>query len=160
MQNVEIVTTTGIARSLSRDAGELKFEYRTSPFQKMSDSAVIVAATFELRPNSDAKQRQRMYLERRFRTQPVSERSAGCVFRNPGAGCESAGALIEQAGLKGVAIGGARISEKHANFLINGGGSKSHDMLALIALVKEQVHEKFGLWLHDEVLYVPYNHES
>lgn len=90
----------------------------------------------------------------------MSEKSAGCVFRNPGAGCESAGALIEQAGLKGVAIGGARISEKHANFLINAGGSKSHEMQALITLVKEQVHKKFGLWLHDEVLYVPYNHES
>lgn len=90
----------------------------------------------------------------------MSERSAGCVFRNPGVGYESAGALIEKAGLKGVAIGGARISEKHANFLINGGGSNSHDMQALIALVKEQVHRKFGLWLHDEVLYVPYSQES
>lgn len=64
MQNVEIVTTSGVSRSLSRDAGELKFEYRTSPFQKMRDSAVIVAATFELQPNPDSKQRQRMYLER------------------------------------------------------------------------------------------------
>lgn len=64
MESVEIVTTSGDLRSLSRDAGELKFEYRTSPFQKMTDSAVIVAATFELQPCSDAKQRQRMYLER------------------------------------------------------------------------------------------------
>ncbi|KAG0603838.1 hypothetical protein M758_10G124300 [Ceratodon purpureus] len=160
VQNVEIVTTSGVSCSLSRDAGELKFEYRTSPFQKMRDSAVIVAATFELQPSPDSRQRQRMYLERRKRTQPVSERSAGCVFRNPGAGCQSAGALIEQAGLKGAAIGGARISEKHANFLINGGGSKSHDMQALIALVKEQVHKKFGLWLEDEVLYIPYSHDN
>jgi UDP-N-acetylmuramate dehydrogenase len=89
----------------------------------------------------------------------VSERRVGCVFRNPGAGCQSAGALIEQAGLKGLAVGGARISEKHANFLINGGGSKSHDMQALIALVKEQVHQKFGVWLQDEVLYVPYSQD-
>lgn len=90
----------------------------------------------------------------------MSERSAGCVFRNPGAGCQSAGALIEQAGLKGVSIRGARVSEKHANFLINGGGSKSHDIQALIALVKEQVHKKFGLWLQDEVLYVPYSQDD
>lgn len=90
----------------------------------------------------------------------MTEKSAGCVFRNPGAGCQSAGALIEQAGLKGVAIGGARVSEKHANFLINGGGSKSQDVQALIALVKEEVHKKFGLWLQDEVLYIPYNQEQ
>ncbi|XP_024383863.1 uncharacterized protein [Physcomitrium patens] len=160
VQNVEILTTSGVSHSLSRDAGELKFDYRFSPFQKMSDFSVIVAATFDLQPNSDAKQRQRIYLERRKRTQPVTEKSAGCVFRNPGAGCQSAGALIEQAGLKGVAIGGARVSEKHANFLINGGGSKSQDVQALIALVKEEVHKKFGLWLQDEVLYIPYNQEQ
>ncbi len=90
----------------------------------------------------------------------MSERSAGCVFRNPGAGCESAGALIERAGLRGLAVGGARVSEKHANFLINGGGSKSRDVQALIALIKEQVHRKFGVWLQDEVLYVPYSEDS
>lgn len=64
MQNVEILTTSGVSHSLSRDAGELKFDYRFSPFQKMSDFSVIVAATFDLQPNSDAKQRQRIYLER------------------------------------------------------------------------------------------------
>ena len=90
----------------------------------------------------------------------MSERSAGCVFRNPGVECPSAGALIEQAGLKGLAMGGARVSEKHANFLINGGGSKSRDVQALISLIKEQVHNKFGVWLQHEVLYVPYSQDS
>lgn len=61
---MEIVTTSGVSCSFSRDAGELKFEYRTSPFQKMTDSSAIVAATFELQLNPDSKQRQRMYLER------------------------------------------------------------------------------------------------
>lgn len=62
VESVELVTTSGDSRSLSR--GEMSFEYRTSPFQQMRDSAVIVAATFALQPNSEAKQRQRMYLER------------------------------------------------------------------------------------------------
>jgi UDP-N-acetylenolpyruvoylglucosamine reductase len=64
LQSVEVVTTSGDSCSLSRDAGELEFEYRTSPFQTRRDSAVIVAATFALQPNPDSKHRQRMYLER------------------------------------------------------------------------------------------------
>lgn len=94
---------------------------------------------------------------RRKRSQPVSEKSAGCVFRNPGLGCQSAGALIEEAGLKGMQVGGARVSERHANFLVNGGDSRSQDMQTLIAMVKEKVHNKFDVELHEEILYIPYS---
>lgn len=64
MQMVEIVTIDGVSHTLSKESGELDFQYRTSPFQKMKHSAVIVGSVFELVPDVDAKQRQRSYLER------------------------------------------------------------------------------------------------
>lgn len=78
------------------------------------------------------------------------------MFRNPlGAGI-SAGELIELAGLKGFAMGGAKVSEVHANFFINFNGSTSGDMLALINFVKERVDQMFGIQLKEEIRYVPY----
>ena len=82
------------------------------------------------------------------------------MFRNPGAGCQSAGSLIEQAGLKGASVGQARVSEKHANFLVNDGGSRSHDMRALIASIKEGVQGKTGVELCEEILFIPYDEQS
>jgi UDP-N-acetylmuramate dehydrogenase len=155
LQSVEIVTSSGDWCTLSKEREELAYSYRTSPFQKMKHVAAIVAATFHLTPCPNARQRQKLFLDRRRRTQPVTERSAGCVFRNPGTGCESAGALIDAAGLKGMSIGAARVSEKHANFLVNDGAARSQDMQALIALVKKQVYEKLGVQLQEEVQYVP-----
>ncbi|CAK9192480.1 unnamed protein product [Sphagnum troendelagicum] len=155
LQSVEIVTSSGDWCTLSKEREELAYSYRTSPFQKMKHVAAIVAATFQLTPCPNARQRQKLFLDRRRRTQPVAERSAGCVFRNPGTGCESAGALIDAAGLKGMSIGAARVSEKHANFLVNDGAARSQDMQALIALVKKQVYEKLGVQLQEEVQYVP-----
>lgn len=86
--------------------------------------------------------------------QPIQERSAGSVFRNPSNSGATAGELIERAGLKGYRVGGAMVSNIHANFLINSGGSTSQDMLELIRVVKEKVHERFGVQLKEEVLYV------
>lgn len=96
-----------------------------------------------------------LFHDRRKKTQPVTERTAGCVFRNPGGG-PSAGALIDQAGLKGLAVGDARVSEVHANFFVNAGNSKSSDMLSLIAQVKERVRDVSGVELKEEIVLVPY----
>lgn len=93
---------------------------------------------------------------RRRRTQPIGERSAGSVFRNPSGAEMSAGRLIELAGLKGFAVGGAKVSNVHANFFVNFNGSTSQDMLALISHVKESVDKKFQIELKEEVKYVPH----
>jgi UDP-N-acetylmuramate dehydrogenase len=79
--------------------------------------------------------------------------NAGSVFKRP----EGAfpGALIEQAGLKGLRIGGAEISEKHANFIVNRGGASSSDILRLIDIAREEVEKKFGITLETEIIYVP-----
>lgn len=93
-------------------------------------------------------------VSRRRLSQPVGEQSAGSVFRNPSNLGVTAGELIERAGLKGYKVGGAMVSNIHANFFINSGQSSSQDMLELIRLVKEKVYQRFGVQLKEEVLYV------
>eukprot|EP00899_Mesostigma_viride_P018860 jgi/Mesvir1/26976/Mv20689-RA.1 len=175
--SVEVVDKDGRLRTLRADRGELPSRYRHSVFQDRPGEDIICAATFKLTRCESSRQRQVEYLAHRYQTQPVSERSVGCVFRNPAtppliAGtsadrdatksvdttkCLSAGALIEQGGLKGAAVGNARVSEKHANFLINVGGCKAAEMRDLIDRVKREVREKFGLELQEEVRFVPYD---
>lgn len=96
-----------------------------------------------------------MHVYRRRCSQPLKERSCGSVFRNPSATEISAGQLIERAGLKGLRVGGAMISEKHANFFVNCGGATSQDVLRLIDLAKEAVLRQFGVELEEEISYVP-----
>ncbi|XP_072985788.1 uncharacterized protein [Typha latifolia] len=151
---VEVVTKEGELRELKRN--DIAFGYRWSSFQEMKDLAAIVAVTFRLMPEEKARERQRALLERRRKTQPIGERSAGSVFRNPPDSGISAGGLIELAGLKGFGIGGAKVSTVHANFFINFNGSTSTDMLALINHVKEEVDELFGIELKEEIRYVPH----
>jgi UDP-N-acetylmuramate dehydrogenase len=127
---------------------DMTFGYRTSPFQQMS--GCITAARFILSENAGARKQQLDLVERRMKTQPLKDKSAGCVFRNPGPGV-SAGALIDQCGLKGFVVGGAKVSEVHANFLVNENGATAHDVLELIARVQETVLQKTGQHLEPEI---------
>ncbi|EHA8590435.1 putative UDP-N-acetylenolpyruvoylglucosamine reductase-like [Cocos nucifera] len=158
IDSVEMVTMDGEIRVLRRS--DMAFGYRWSTFQQMKDLAAIVAVTFRLVPAETTRERQRAFLERRRKTQPIGERSAGSVFRNPLEIGMSAGELIELAGLKGLEIGGAKVSEVHANFFINFNGSTSADMLALINHVKERVDHMFGIELKEEIKYVPYKTQT
>lgn len=132
---------------------KLHFSYRTSSFQ--SRKGAIVAATFQLMPCAEARKKQLTIIDYRTKTQPYGEKSAGCVFRNPMAG--SAGALIEKSGLKGQGIGGAEVSEMHANFIINKEGAKASDVLELARHVQEKVKEHMGIELEMEIRCIPYN---
>ena len=82
-------------------------------------------------------------------TQPLNFANVGCIFKNPKG--NSAGALIEQAGLKGLKIGDASVSTKHANFIINNGHAKSDDVIKLIDRIREAVYKNFGVNLELEV---------
>ncbi len=146
LTEVEYVHADGRAQTFSRQ--ELTFGYRTSPFQKMS--GCITAARFCLRDHAEARKNQLEIVDRRMKTQPLKDKSAGCVFRNPGPGV-SAGALIDQCGLKGSKVGGAKVSEVHANFLVNESGATAHDVLELIARVQETVLQKTGQHLEPEI---------
>ena len=90
-------------------------------------------------------------IQRRKAANPVQP-SAGCIFKNPES--KSAGLLIHQCGLKGRQIGGAQISQKHANFIVNTGQAKARDVKALIALIKRKVKDKFNIELEEEIKYL------
>ena len=98
------------------------------------------------------RERMRDYAERRRAKQPLTYPSAGSTFKRP-AGCY-AGALIEQAGLKGTSIGGAEVSVLHAGFIINKGGVTSDEVKRLIALVQKRVYENSGVTLETEIKFI------
>ncbi len=93
------------------------------------------------------------FLNRRLSKQPLELPSAGSTFKRPEG--HFAGALIEQCGLKGLRVGGAQVSEKHAGFIVNNTGATSGDIVALIELVKKKVFEETGILLEPEVIKIP-----
>jgi UDP-N-acetylmuramate dehydrogenase len=136
---------------------EISFAYRYSSFQKMKGA--IVGATFRLEKNPKAKEQQKKLLEYRLATQPYKDKSVGCVFQNPTQDC-SAGQLIEQCGLKGFQVGGAKVSPVHANFIINDDGAKAEDILKLIAHVKSVIKQQYGVDLSEEFRCIPYQEST
>ncbi|MCO5614444.1 hypothetical protein L7F22_068726 [Adiantum nelumboides] len=154
LTSVEVVSVFGKKYKISRES--LVFGYRSSPFQTAQEFAAISSATFSLKSSTNSREQQRKYLNRRKQTQPLGEQSAGCVFKNPGFGCQSAGSLIDKAGLKGMSIGGAKVSELHANFITNAHNCSAKDMRDLISLVKEQVKAKFEVELEEEIIHIPF----
>lgn len=125
------------------------FQYRNSVF--LEKGYVVIEAEFELRPdmNGEEKQRHEELLASRRKKQPVTMPSAGSVFKRPQG--HYAGALIEQAGLKGVSVGGAQVSELHAGFIVNTGSATAKDVITLIELIQKRVFEQSGVMLCPEV---------
>lgn len=143
---VTYVTEDGAVEVFQKEA--LQFGYRASSFQQMRGA--IAGAKFQLTESSDAKQKVQDLVGHRLLTQPYKARSAGCVFRNPLEG-PSAGALIDQCGLKGVSRGGAEVSTLHANFIINRGEATAEDVLRLIDHIQREVKSKTGIELEREL---------
>src|SRR5574341_450886 len=141
-----LVTREGGELTLAR--GAIPFRYRVSGFP---EGSVIVRATFALVPGDPGAIRQQIsrWLVRRNATQPVEFPSAGSIFKNPPG--DYAGRLVEAAGVKGMRIGGAMISEKHGNFFVNLGDARAADVLALIALAQERVRATTGVELELEI---------
>lgn len=113
--------------------------------------AVVVQATWELVPDDPKAifERFSASLRKRNATQPVSQRSVGCVFRNPAG--DAAGRLIEVAGCKTLRIGGLEVSDLHANYFVNDGSGSAADFKALLDEVRRRVHGRFGVHLEPEV---------
>ena len=141
------VLLEGEIRTLSRD--EMEMGYRTTlPLRR---GGVVLSARFHLAaddPEAIAA-RSRELNARRREKQPLNYPSAGSVFKRPEG--HFAGALIEEAGLKGLTIGGAQVSEKHAGFIVNLGGATAADILALIQRVQDEVERRSGVRLEPEV---------
>lgn len=154
LQWVDFISTNGILQRLKKE--ELQFAYRTSAFHHLEGA--IVSAGFSLTPSNEAREKQIGIITYRKNTQPYGEKSAGCVFQN--APCAAAGALIDKCGLKGLKVGAAKVSEKHANFIVNEANATSKDVLELIKIIKIRVKEETGVELQSEVRYIPYHDES
>lgn len=129
---------------------QMEFSYRTSVLQKKRPG-IVVEATFQLTEGNKEDIVAVMKKNKDYRrdTQPWDLPCAGSIFRNPLP--NYAGQLIEQSGLKGYTIGGAKISEMHGNFIVNAGNAKAEDVLELIKYVKEKIHSLHGVTMHTEV---------
>ena len=129
--------------------GEIEFSYRHSTFPK---NEILLEATFQCKRGKpgDILKERKVASEGRKSNQPLKFRSAGSIFKNP-SDTLAAGYLIDKAGLKGTERGGAAISEKHANFIVNMGGATAADVLYLIKLAKKYVAKKFNINLELEV---------
>ena len=152
IQKVTVLTADGTVQALS--AKEMGFGYRTSRFKgqgaRGKRQEVILSAEFALHPEAPEVLAKQMadYMRRRAESQPT-EPSAGSIFKRTEQ--YPAGFLIEQAGLKGLRIGDAQISPKHANFFVNLGAARAADVQALIDLAREQVWKQFGQQLELEI---------
>ncbi len=151
VKSVTVITEESAEVVLAND--EMKFGYRSSSLSLMKGA--VFSATFMLQQEKDAFARSRKIVEKRKQLQPYGQYSAGSIFRNPSNGI-SAGMLIDRCGLKGKRCGGATVSEKHANFIVNDGTATSHDVLQLIWSIKDEVKNQTGIALQEEILYIPY----
>jgi len=155
LESISILLPTGQVRKIKKE--KLDFAYRKISWNKEQidvhrGQQVILDGCFRLHPSDPEKLKKeaKKILETRWQRQPRGLPSAGCFFKNPVSG-KTAGELIEAAGLKGKSIGGAKISSKHANFIINHHKASAADFLELMELVEETVLKKFNINLEREV---------
>jgi UDP-N-acetylmuramate dehydrogenase len=147
VKEILLLNPEGVFFKKTKD--EMDFGYRSSVLQ--SEHAVVVEAVFSCcrRDSNAIKEEMDVYIKKRSDTQPLHYPSAGSIFRNPPG--ESAGRLIESAGLKGERVGDAQISALHANFIVNLGAATARDVLTLINKARASVLDRFGIDLKPEV---------
>jgi UDP-N-acetylmuramate dehydrogenase len=161
----ELIESVRVARPdgtiLEVSADRLEFAYDSSRLKRTGE--IVLRAAFRVTPGADPaslRATARESLAFRKRTQPLQSPSAGCIFMNPDPARDripdgipaSAGALVDRAGLKGAAQGGARVSPTHANFIVNDGTATAADIRALIERCRATVKERFGVTLRDEIM--------
>lgn len=147
----DVCVVRGDGTTDTMPAEQLKLSYRYSILQECEEPVLVTRARMRLRrepPESIRTRIQAMSRERR-KTQPVNWRSCGCMFRNPPS--DSAGRLIDQAGLKGLCVGGAAVSDVHANFIVTSETATASDVRRLAQMVRQKVQETHGVCLLYEV---------
>jgi len=146
----EVVVFRAAAGKIATLRGsEISFEYRHTSF---APDDIMLTVKLELPSKSflEILQGIRICNEKRRSSQPLNQKSAGCIFKNPPGA--SAGRMIDELGLKGFNVGDARVSDRHANFFVNAGHASAADMLALIAEVRQRVRKAYGVTLENEVI--------
>lgn len=149
LNTVKILTEAGKIETFAKE--ELTFGYREC---SLRGKAWILAAELKFNPGEKEVLKTQMSenMAKRKAAQPLELPNAGSVFRNPPG--DSAGRLIEQAGWKGKGIGGAQVSPKHGNFIVNAGDASAADVLALIQAIQKDIFEKYGVELRTEIHYI------
>src|SRR6185295_9451067 len=145
VQVVQVMDVGGMVFERTKD--DLVFDYRSTNIA----AKFILGATMELEeddPDRIMKRTKEIWFFKR-NTQPLNTKNCGCIFKNPRG--LSAGALIDQAGLKGMRVGGAEVSQKHANFITAHPGCTAADVHKLVKIIREKVYEKNEILLESEV---------
>jgi UDP-N-acetylmuramate dehydrogenase len=160
VESVELITPDGSDSRVA--AADMEFGYDRSRLQRTHE--IVLSVDFRAGRGDPAALRAvaRESLAYRKRTQPLASASAGCIFQNPDPSVDripdgipaSAGALVDRAGLKGTQRGGARVSPAHGNFIVNEGTASAEEIRALIEECRERVRTRFGVALHDEIVYL------
>ena len=150
VHSLSYMSDSGDIFTLKRD--QVEFGYRSCSIK----AGLFLSATFELSEDDPEALRQRILdiFAYKKKTQPLASASAGCAFKNPPTEVsdKGAGQLIDEAGLKGLTVGGARVSPVHANFITLASGGGANDVIRLIRLVKKRVQEHCGVMLAEEVV--------
>ena len=145
ISRANVMDVTGVLFERTKD--DLVFDYRSTNIS----AKFILSATLELEqedPERIMKKTKEIWMYKR-NTQPLNAKNCGCIFKNPRG--LSAGALIDQAGLKGLRVGGAEVSDKHANFIIAHPGCRADDVMKLVKIIREKVFDKNEIHLESEV---------
>jgi UDP-N-acetylmuramate dehydrogenase len=152
VKHVELINDTGEIKILSNK--DMQYVYRHSILHDNLGRGIVTEVVFELAPGDRKEIAAAMasYKDRRLRTQPLQLACAGSVFRNPVN--HFAAKLIEEAGLKGIRVGGAEVSPLHANFIVNVGQSTAEDVLSLMSLVQQKILDQYGVELIPEVMVI------
>ena len=153
IESAECLTATGEIKTLKKE--DMRLGYRSSVFK--NGGLIIISLTLALKKGDKTEIKAEMdeLLNRRKQKQPLEYPSAGSTFKRPEG--YFAGALIEKNGLKGLTVGGAQVSEKHAGFVINRGGATAADVKALIGKIQKKVFENDGVMLEPEVIFTGRN---
>ncbi len=127
----------------------VRFEYRHGSF---GSDDIMLSVSLELpeRPYAEILEQIKLCKRKRRASQPINEKSAGCIFKNPPG--LSAGKMIDELGMKGTRLGGALISERHANFIVNRYQATASDIFRLVDLIRERIRGAFGVQLEEEVI--------
>lgn len=150
LHNATLISKNGDIKTVDRDYFE--FGYDQSILQKTHE--IVVSAVFKLKKTdpSELMTRGQDALAYRKQTQPFGVATSGCFFRNVNG--QSAGELIDKAGLKGFSIGGAKVSDKHANFIVNTHNAKTADVVELVNHIKNTVKKRYNVSLQEEVIFI------
>lgn len=153
IESAECLTASGEIKTLKKE--DMQLGYRSSVFK--NGGLIIISLTLALKKGDKTEIKAEMddLLNRRKQKQPLEYPSAGSTFKRPEG--YFAGALIEKNGLKGLTVGGAQVSEKHAGFVINRGGATAADVKALIGKIQKKVFENDGVMLEPEVIFTGRN---